>query len=70
MEGVLQARYTSKKIIFGAGFTFDLNGYNEDEANAIVNDKVYGIVYFGYRLDTPSFIARTYDKFAEKVGLE
>ncbi len=70
LEGGLQLGYASKKIIFGAGFTFNINDYNEDEVNAIVNDKVYGIVYFGYRLDTPSFIARTYDKFAEKVGLE
>jgi hypothetical protein len=70
LEGGLQLGYASKKIIFGAGFTFDVNGYNEDKVNAVVNDKIYGLIYFGYRLNTPGFIDRTYNKFAEKVGLD
>ncbi len=70
LEGGLQVGYASKKVIFGAGFTFDVNGYNEDKVNAVVNDKIYGLIYFGYRLNTPGFIDRTYNKFAKKIGMD
>jgi hypothetical protein len=70
LEGGFQVGYASKKIIFGSGFSFNFNGYNEDELNTIGNDKAYGLVYFGYRLDAPGFISKTYDKLAEKIGLE
>ena len=69
LEGGLQIGYASRKIIFGAGFNFDVNWYNEDKFNAVENDKIYGLIYFGYRLNTPGFIDRTYEKFAKKVGI-
>lgn len=70
LEGGLQVGYASKKVVFGAGFTFDVNGYNKDKINAVANDKIYGLIYFGYRLNTPGFIDRTYNKFAKKIGIE
>lgn len=69
LEGGLQLGYASRKVIFGAGFTFEMNGYNEDKTNAIVNDKIYGLLYFGYRFNAPGFIDRTYKKYAEKLGI-
>tara|TARA_R110000772_G_scaffold253000_1_gene368559 strand:- start:1677 stop:1958 length:282 start_codon:yes stop_codon:yes gene_type:complete len=66
LEGGLGVGYASKKIIFGTEFTFNVNTYHEDDVNAIVNDKVYGFIYFKYRFDTPDFIAKTYDRFANK----
>ena len=69
LEGGLQVGYASKKIILGTGFTFDLNGYNSDKFNVVANNKFYGLIYFGYRFNTPKFIDKTYNKFAEKVGL-
>lgn len=69
LEGGLQLGYASRKVLFGAGFTFEMNGYNEDKTNAIVNDKIYGLLYFGYRFNAPGFIDRTYKKYAEKLGI-
>jgi hypothetical protein len=69
LEGSLQIGYASKKIIFGGGFKFDVNNYDVDELNTVLNDKTYGFIYFGYRFNTPGFIDRTYSKFADKVGL-
>jgi Domain of unknown function (DUF4421) len=69
LEGGLQLGYASRRIIFGASLTFNINAYNEDSSNAIVNDKIYGVFYFGYRLNAPRFIDRTYKKYAEKLGI-
>ena len=69
LEGGMQLGYDSKKIVFGASVNFDINGYKEDKLNAIENDKIYGVIYFGYRFETPGFIDRTYNKFAKKIGL-
>ncbi len=70
LEGGANLGYASKKIVFGLGFTFDVNGYNEDKFNAVQTNNIYGKIYFGYRLNTPGFIDRTYNKFAKKIGLE
>jgi hypothetical protein len=70
LEGGLDLGYADKKIVFGIGFTFDVNGYNEDKFNAVETNNIYGKVYFGYRFNTPGFIDRTYNKLAKKVGLD
>jgi len=69
LQGALQVGYASNKIIFGGGFTFDVNDYDPDSFNTVLNNKTYGFIYFGYRFNTPEFIDRTYSKFADKVGL-
>ncbi len=45
------------------------DSYNLAEMRFVENNKIYGLVYFGYRFNTPGFIDRTYDKFAKKVGI-
>lgn len=70
LEGGMQMGYASRKIVFGLGFSFDVNAYNEDAVNVVENDKFYGLVYFGYRFNTPPFIDRTYNKFAKKIGID
>lgn len=69
LVGGMQLGYASKKIVFGASFNFDVNGYKEDQFNAIENDKIYGVIYFGYRFETPGFIDRAYNELEEKIGL-
>jgi hypothetical protein len=69
LEGSLQIGYASKKIIFGGGFKFDVNSYDIDTSNTVVNNKTYSFIYFGYRFNTPKFIDNAYNKFADKVGL-
>ncbi len=70
LEGGMQIGYASRKIVFGTGFTFDVNGYNEGRFNVVKNNKIYGLIYFGYRLNTPPFIDRAYNKFADKIGIQ
>ena len=67
LEGGLQIGYASRKIVFGGGFTFDVNWNDEDRLGAVENNKIYGLIYFGYRLNTPGFIDRAYNKFAKKI---
>ena len=70
LEGGANLGYASKKIVFGLGFTFDVNGYDEDKFNAVTTNDIYGKIYFGYRFNTPGFIDRAYNKFAKKIGME
>ncbi|MGI9546194.1 MAG: DUF4421 family protein [Flavobacteriaceae bacterium] len=69
LEGGLQIGYASRKIVFGTGFTFDVYWNDEDRLGAVENDKIYGLIYFGYRFNTPGFIDRAYNKFAKKIGI-
>tara|TARA_B100000809_G_scaffold266925_1_gene333088 strand:- start:11959 stop:13125 length:1167 start_codon:yes stop_codon:yes gene_type:complete len=68
IEGALQIGYASKKIIYGTGFSFEVNEYDVDSDNTLLNDRTYGFIYFGYRFDAPEFLDRTYSKFADKFG--
>ena len=61
LEGGLQLGYSSKRVIFGGSFNFSANWYNEDKNSITENDKIYGVVYFGYRFDTPKFIEDSYN---------
>jgi len=70
LEGGANLGYASEKIVFGLGFTFDVNGYDEDKFNAVTTNDIYGKIYFGYRFNTPGFIDRAYTKFAKKIGME
>lgn len=56
--GGLKIGYNSERILFGASFNFDSNSYNETQNKVISNEKVYGLLYFGYRFDTPKFISK------------
>lgn len=69
LEGGIQLGYASRRVIFGAGFVFDVNWYNEDINTRIRNNKIYGLVYLGYRIRAPKFLTKTYSKLEKKFGL-
>lgn len=59
LETGLQLGYSSERIIGGIRFNFDALWYNETSSALVENDAIYGLVYFGYRFDTPNFVAKT-----------
>lgn len=69
LESGLQLGYASKNIIFGVVFSSDFYWYSGEENRFIENNRIYGKLYFGYRFNSPSFIAKPYNKFAKKVGI-
>ncbi len=69
LESGIQIGYASEKIVFGVNFTSDFFWYDQSDKRFTKNNRVYGLFYFGYRFNTPSFIAKPYNKFAKKVGL-
>lgn len=69
LDGGIQLGYASRRVIFGAGISYDINGFVGEEGNFLENDGFSGVVYLGYRIEAPKFIDRAYNKFAKKVGL-
>jgi len=69
LESGLQLGYASKSIVFGVVFSSDFYWYSGEENRFIENNRIYGKVYFGYRFNSPGFIAKPYNKFAKKVGI-
>ena len=69
LDGGLKMGYNSDRILFGASLNFSISSYNEDRNNIISNDKVYGLLYFGYRFDAPGFIAKTVEKIDDKIKM-
>jgi len=69
LEGGIKVGYNSDNILFGASFNFNANWYNEDSKNRIENDKIYGLLYFGYRFDAPNFVAKPIEKAEEKIKM-
>ncbi len=65
LESGLQLGYASERVIFGIAFNYDIYGYEGEEGRFINNDKTYGLLYFGYRFNSPRFLAKSYDKFAK-----
>ena len=69
IEGGIKIGYNSESILFGASLNFDDSSYNQDKTTVITNDKVYGLLYFGYRFDAPGFIAKPVEKFDNKIKM-
>lgn len=69
LNGGLQLGYSSRYFIFGGNLIFESIWYHEDSQNTIINDKVFAKFYFGYRLDTPKAIQKSFDWMNEKIGL-
>jgi hypothetical protein len=67
LEGGLQIGYSTKKVIFGANFNFNSSWYKKDKVSLVENDQVFGVVYFGYRFDTPKFIEDSYNWLNKKI---
>ena len=66
LETGLQLGYSSERIIAGLRFNFNASWYNESSSALVENDAVYGLVYFGYRFDSPNFIAKTMNSILGK----
>ena len=69
IEGGLQLGYAAERWVFGTSLVFDINGYNQQRLGSVENNKLFAQVYVGYRLNTPGFIDRAYNKAATKIGL-
>jgi hypothetical protein len=69
LDGGLKMGYNSDRILFGASLNFSVSSYNEDKNNIISNDKIYGLLYFGYRFDAPNFIAKPVEKIDGKIKM-
>ncbi|WP_166922699.1 DUF4421 family protein [Flavobacterium poyangense] len=69
LEGGIKIGYNSNNILFGANFNFNVNWYKEERKNTIENNRIYGLLYFGYRFDAPDFIAKPAKKIEEKIKL-
>ncbi|MEX0275558.1 MAG: DUF4421 family protein, partial [Flavobacteriaceae bacterium] len=67
LEGGFQIGYSSKRIIFGGNFNFNINWHNEDDTK-IKNDQLYGVLYFGYRFDAPEFVQKSFNWINQKAG--
>ncbi len=70
LEGGMQIGYAAERWVFGTSFLFDVNGYDEDRLGTVENNKLFAQIYVGYRLNTPGFIDRAYNKAARKIGLQ
>ncbi|MEO6176497.1 MAG: DUF4421 family protein [Flavobacterium circumlabens] len=69
LEGGIKMGYNSDRILCGASLNFSSSSYNEDKSTIISNDKVYGLLYFGYRFDAPGFIRKPIEKIDEKIKM-
>ena len=69
LEGGIKVGYNSDRILCGASLNFSNSSYNEDKSTIISNDKVYGLLYFGYRFDAPGFIRKPVEKIDEKIKM-
>lgn len=69
IEGGIKIGYNSERILFGLSLNFDDSSYNQDKTTVITNNKVYGLLYFGYRFDAPGFISKPIEKVDEKIKM-
>ncbi len=69
VEGGIKVGFNTPRLVAGAGFNFNVNWYNEDKSSVSQNDKLFGILYFGYRFGAPRILTDTYSKMSKKLGL-
>lgn len=67
IDGGLKLGYNSDRILFGASLNFMISSYKEDKFTVISNDKVYGLLYLGYRFNAPGFIQRPVENIDNKL---
>lgn len=59
--------YTSPKVVAGANFNFDSKASNAKTKTNIISDRSYAKLYFGFRFDAPSRLAKKVKWLKEKV---
>ncbi len=62
LEGGLQLGYSSTNLFFGTNFNFISNSYNESDSEIIYENKVYALLYLGYRFNPPKMVSKTMGK--------
>ncbi len=67
LEGGIKIGFNSKRFVLGTGLNFNSNWYQQDASSRIYNDRVFGIVYFGYRFNQPKLLSKAYNKVKEIV---
>jgi hypothetical protein len=65
LDGGIKLGYNSDRWVAGGGINFSVNWYNEDKYTLVENNKLYGILYLGYRFGTPKFITKTYKTLSD-----
>ena len=65
--GGFKMGYNSNRVLFGASLNFESTYYQADENQEIYNNKVFALLYFGYRFDAPNFISRPVKKIDDKL---
>lgn len=67
LEGGLKFGYNSKRWVAGGGLTFNVNWYNENTNTIVENNKLYGILYLGFRFGTPKIVTGAYKSLSSKL---
>ena len=56
--------FSSRRVIFGMNANISADWYNEDKSSIVENDQFYGVLYFGYRFDSPEPIQKLFKPFS------
>lgn len=67
LEGGLKLGFNSERWAAGGGFSFNVNWYREDPGRVVEQDKLYGIIYLGYRFGVPRVITNAYDALSKRL---
>jgi hypothetical protein len=59
--------YTSENVVAGANFNFDSKASNAKTKTNIISDRSYAKLYFGYRFNAPSSLAKRVQWLKNKV---
>lgn len=65
----LQVGYDNGKIVFGGRFDYFFNADNGDVNYKITNDKYYGLVYLGFRLNASKKFNKPFDWVHKTINL-
>jgi hypothetical protein len=61
IRGGLQLGYSASRIIYGITLDFNVDWFGENEKTTVINDKIYGKVFWGCRLNSPKFIQKPFN---------
>lgn len=67
LEGGIKIGLNTDRWVAGAGLNFNINWYNENKTMAVQNNKIFGILYLGYRFNTPRFISRAHQELMKRL---
>ncbi|PKB16944.1 DUF4421 family protein [Flavobacterium sp. 5] len=70
LNGGLKMGYNSDRILLGLSLHFNTSFYNESKNQIVSSDGSFGLLYFGYRFDTPKFISKPVNKIDDKLNFK